>query len=344
MDQKKYQVFVGSTYDDLQEERQVVMQVLLEMDCIPSGMELFPAADEDQWSLIKGVIDDCDYFIVIIAGRYGSMDNDGVSFTQKEYLYAIESDKPVIAFLHGDPSLIPSGKTDNTDSGKKKLDQFRNLVQKKMCKFWRNPDDLGSVVTRSLIQLQEKRPGIGWVRGDQVHRANAEEILQLRNENEKLKKDLLLARTEAPPGSENLAKGDDILEIKTNAEYSDFPCEKSAIKTITLTWNDIFSTVSPLMIQESAESDIAAALADKLKPKFPTSQKVTDGLITRTLKLGTVRVDKQTFRKIIVQLRALGLIKKSTRNRSVKDTTTYWTLTPYGDNVMNSLLTVRRPI
>lgn len=55
---KRYQVFVSSTYADLQDERQEVMQALLELDCIPAGMELFPAANEDQWTLIKKVIDD----------------------------------------------------------------------------------------------------------------------------------------------------------------------------------------------------------------------------------------------------------------------------------------------
>ena len=38
---RKHQVFVSSTYEDLQKERQEVMHVLLELDCIPSGMELF---------------------------------------------------------------------------------------------------------------------------------------------------------------------------------------------------------------------------------------------------------------------------------------------------------------
>jgi hypothetical protein len=46
--EKKYQVFVSSTYRDLSEERQEVMQALLELDCIPVGMELFPATDDDQ--------------------------------------------------------------------------------------------------------------------------------------------------------------------------------------------------------------------------------------------------------------------------------------------------------
>ena len=42
---KRYQIFVSSTYADLMEEQQRVMQALMEMDCIPAGMELFPAAD-----------------------------------------------------------------------------------------------------------------------------------------------------------------------------------------------------------------------------------------------------------------------------------------------------------
>jgi hypothetical protein len=52
--EKRYQVFVSSTFQDLQEERQEVIQALLELDCIPSGMELFPAANEDQWKNENG--------------------------------------------------------------------------------------------------------------------------------------------------------------------------------------------------------------------------------------------------------------------------------------------------
>jgi hypothetical protein len=66
--EKRYQVFVSSTYADLKEERSRVIQTLMEMDCIPSGMELFPAADEEQWEFIKRVIDDCDYYLLIIGG------------------------------------------------------------------------------------------------------------------------------------------------------------------------------------------------------------------------------------------------------------------------------------
>jgi len=78
---KRYQVFVSSTFTDLEKERQEVMQALLELECIPSGMELFPAANEDQWSLIKKVIDDADYYVVVVGGRYGSLGPEGLRET-----------------------------------------------------------------------------------------------------------------------------------------------------------------------------------------------------------------------------------------------------------------------
>ncbi len=87
---KRFQVFVSSTYADLKEERQHVIQALMEMDCIPAGMELFPAADEEQWKFIKKVIDDCDYYLLIIGGRYGSTTDDGISYTEREFDYAVE--------------------------------------------------------------------------------------------------------------------------------------------------------------------------------------------------------------------------------------------------------------
>src|SRR5665213_1127692 len=83
--QARYQVFVSSTYDDLRGERQQATQAILEIGCFPSGMELFPASDDTQWELIKRVIEESDYYVVIVAGRYGSLGPEGASYTEMEY-------------------------------------------------------------------------------------------------------------------------------------------------------------------------------------------------------------------------------------------------------------------
>ena len=86
---KRYQVFISSTYSDLKEERSRVMKSIMDMDCIPAGMELFPAVDEEQFEFIKRIIDDSDYYILIIGGRYGSMTENGISYTEMEFDYAM---------------------------------------------------------------------------------------------------------------------------------------------------------------------------------------------------------------------------------------------------------------
>ena len=50
---KKYQVFISSTYLDLIPEREKARDVILSMYHFPIGMEMFSAADEEQWERRK---------------------------------------------------------------------------------------------------------------------------------------------------------------------------------------------------------------------------------------------------------------------------------------------------
>ncbi|MDU0369565.1 DUF4062 domain-containing protein [Hymenobacter endophyticus] len=109
---KRYQVFVSSTFADLQDERKKVQQAIMELDCIPAGMELFPAIDEEQFEFIKKIIDDSDYYLLIIGGRYGTLSETGVSYTEMEYHYAISKGIKVIAFLHKDPESLPVSRSE----------------------------------------------------------------------------------------------------------------------------------------------------------------------------------------------------------------------------------------
>jgi len=94
-----------------------VMQALLALDCIPTGMELFPAADDDSWTHIQRFIARCDYYIVIVGGRYGSTGPTGKSYTEMEYDYEVQAGIPALAFLHKDPGTIPASKTEPSDEG-----------------------------------------------------------------------------------------------------------------------------------------------------------------------------------------------------------------------------------
>lgn len=166
--QIRYQVFLSSTYEDLRAERQEVTQAILEAGHFPSGMELFPASDDSQWELIKRVISESDYYVIILGGRYGNIGPLGVSYTEMEYDYAVECGMPILGFVNGDPDGIPLNKSEQGDDGRLKLGKFRTKVMSRTCRKYINASDLGKEVMKSLVSETRLRPRIGWVRADQA--------------------------------------------------------------------------------------------------------------------------------------------------------------------------------
>jgi hypothetical protein len=161
---KKYQVFVSSTYRDLVKERQDTIKAIIDLGHLPSGMEGFPAIDVEQFEYIKRVIDQCDYYILIVGDRYGSVAPDGMSFTEKEYRYALATGQVVLAFVKDPPD---AGQSDGHDE---KLRAFRKEVMAiRMVHQWNAGDDLKYPVSRSLREQFEHQPRIGWVRADQTN-------------------------------------------------------------------------------------------------------------------------------------------------------------------------------
>lgn len=129
---RKFSVFISSTYEDLKNERQALMGVALENNFIPVGMEQFHAAPTSQWNVITKMIDECDCYLLVIGGRYGSIDEEaGISYTEKEYNYAKGKGLPVLVLIKESSTITESEQ--DTGDGKydkmKKLDEFRKRVK-----------------------------------------------------------------------------------------------------------------------------------------------------------------------------------------------------------------------
>ena len=161
-DKKKYQVFISSTFSDLKKERKVLKDHLLvvakdaEVSYVPVGMETFLSVDKALPEYLKDLIDFCDYYVVIVAGRYGSTNKQGVSWTELEFKYAASTNIPVLAFFK-------SGMGDYTQQLNDFMDQIR---EKTTPRPWEDANDLKAQVYASLIGTKTPRPG--WIRADDV--------------------------------------------------------------------------------------------------------------------------------------------------------------------------------
>jgi hypothetical protein len=325
---KRYQVFVSSTFADLQQERQAVMQALLSLDHFPAGMELFPASDEDQWALIKGVIDDSDYYVLVIGGRYGSTTEDGISYTEMEFEYAKLTKKPILAFVHQNPELIPAGRTDLSDAARAKLEAFRAKVgTDRHVKFWTNADDLRAKVIQSISAETKRNPQEGWVRARRT--ADPALLESLRSEIDNLRAELAGIRSEVPTGSENYAGGTDVFQV--NCLYQVYEREKGewlrGNREVLVSWNTIFFEIGPTLMEEATEQQMKSRLSNEIWrydfENFPTGSNIS--------------MSDDTFDTIKVQLFALGLTQKSPKKHVPSDTNRYWALTPYGEATLMKL-------
>lgn len=162
----KYSIFISSTFEDLKEERRAVQDTIIKTGDFPVQMESFPAADDGPFELISSLLNECDYYILIIGGRYGKPGDDGLSYTHKEYRYAIEREIPVLVMLHGDRGKISAEKIEATDDGKWRLEAFIDEVSGKHRKTWTTAAELQHEVLQALIHAKQTKPRFGWIRGD----------------------------------------------------------------------------------------------------------------------------------------------------------------------------------
>lgn len=198
-EKKKLQVFVSSTYIDLKEERQAAVQAILTAGHIPAGMELFSAGDQSQMDVIRRWIDESDVFLLILGGRYGSIESESQkSYTHLEYEYALEKGKALFAVVTDQKALEERVKTSELgfqlmeQDNQHKLKEFRKLVCSKMVRPWSDSKDIKLAILETLSEFSRREELIGWIPGNQAVNTGelAEELARLGKENSELREKL----------------------------------------------------------------------------------------------------------------------------------------------------------
>lgn len=325
---KKYQIFVSSTFVDLKEERQAVLTAVQESEHIPSGMEMFPATDEEQFNFIKRIIDNCDYYVVIVAGRYGSMAPDGISYTEKEYDYAVSKGIRVLAFVRNENAIEENNK--DTDFTKlQKLSLFKAKVQNgRLVRQWDNKQDLVSSVIISLNKEMREHPAIGWVRANQVLSSeNLVELSQLRKEVAELRE--YKRKHEERKPDNDIAGVDEKIKLhgtfynpaKMQMRMQNWECEVS--------WKEIFMSVAPFLMDYPEDKTVFNLLSSIAFSYTQNNREYTSF------------IDQQDFQTIKIQLMAYKLVDVSYSKTTEGSMALFWGLTQLGKQMMIQWRTIK---
>lgn len=298
-------------------------------------MEAFVASNESQWDVIRRVIDECDYYILIIGGRYGSVTSDGVSYTEKEYRYAKQLKIPVLAFVHASPENIAAGKSERDEALRLKLEAFRSEVMAEHpVRSWSSPSELGGLVSRSLVRETKINPRPGWIRNDGSSPiALLEQINALTEENRQLRDVASVIDMESFGAEEVYESGSDLLKLFGERKYYLNLFQYRQNWNIKTSWDDVFRIIGPTLINESDENSIQDLLSDFhwLSP-LPEEASL----------VGKPNIAAESWSEVLIQFRALGYIDTGIKKRAVSDRGSYWRITPRGDRHLVSLLAKKR--
>jgi hypothetical protein len=323
----KYQVFISSTYDDLKKEREQVIKAVLEMGHIPVGMEMFSAADEEQWKIITRQIDEVDYYAVIIAHRYGSVTSEGVSYTEKEYDYAASIGVPILGFILDSQSSWPADMIEADQMKKVALESFKQKVRGRLVNFWTARDDLYAKFSISFMKSISTNPRTGWIKSNEaVGPELIKELSRLSSENAQLRKDIEVYRKK-DTDKENLKFQDTVRTLSINKKtfYVFKKGAKDWEKLADVSLLSIFEAIGPNLMVDNKTINIAGDIALYHTRDYREHWPVPSNHLSDWL----------------ADLASLELIEPSNKKRSVRDSGEYWTLSKYGKQVHHSLRKLR---
>jgi hypothetical protein len=189
------QVFVSSTWLDLQPERQAVeaaLQRLHETKFV--GMEYFGSRDETTRRTSLDEVDRSRVYVGIIAGRYGS------GITEDEYRRARELNLPCFVYFKHDSDIHSDIRPEWRDSDPEKaakLLAFRQELQRNhIVSEFTSPDDLATRVTADLHNWLVKEyltPRLADAAQGRMARGQARQLLTAIKDKSGLDEDLLAA-------------------------------------------------------------------------------------------------------------------------------------------------------
>ncbi len=338
MKDQRYRVFIAHDVDELQGVAVKVGYELVKHKCLPLGLGLSPALNNNHWDVTRAMIDESDVVFLLIGNSYGTLSPSGVSYVHMAYIYATTQGKPIYPFCL--KSSAEQATSKNTH-----IQEFRKLLSVHKVRTWTMESDLNKQLLMAIRKLKAVR-SIGLLPASEQNASKIEssfspslntvtlssqsqEIKQLRKELEAAKKELSVYESSVSTSANKPKIRNKFVLIAYSAKVFSGGNFKTITENWNMSWDDIFLAVAPHMLSAISEEKmrlvISASLATHvqapIKQQYPNSHAVAD-----------VRLTNESMNRIKIYLRGQDLIREVMQGRDIR-----WRLTEVGDEQLTEL-------
>ena len=188
----RYHIFVGSTLDDLKNERKELLRIIMELGHIPVMADYFDDTARNTPKLLEKVIEECDYFIALIGNKYSASDGTILPLLA-EHAIAVKKGIPVLALVIDDKVRSKPAKKEKDAAVISRLNTIKDKLRSGPCETWTNLPDLCLKAQTLLLQELNINARPGWIRADKlVEPTVANELSRLSSENDALRRQIRL--------------------------------------------------------------------------------------------------------------------------------------------------------
>jgi len=308
---KRYQVYVSCRIPWTDEQRRGVVRAIVGTGCIPVGMDLGAAGDEEEREIAERVVHDCDYYLLIEGrGAEPRVDN--------ETEYATSRGVAVIALMQEarpqspreGPSIAPATASVTLRNG---------ITSGRIVRTWGHSAELPGAVALGLSLAIRTRPAIGWVRGDVAATADLlAEADVLRRERDALRAKLAALQATIILSAEGIAGLDDEVVVRLRSKMRSHPQWQAS--SVRMKWRDVFGRIGAHLLSRPSDRTVRSMAAGAL-------------MRADSAKLRRHEIDDEDFQTIRLTLKALGLVDlDDTQTRT--GGTLRWGLTPRGEHLL----------
>lgn len=326
---KRYQVFISTSGSEMQPERIVLAQTLVGMGFFSWGLEQRTPLST---AFARRQIDDCDYVVILLGSAYGEQSVSGVGYMHLEYIYAVTKQKPIIVFMHEEPSARDGVLHDDKPELREKFQEFRKLLQNEVDQVftYRSMRDLEMAVRFNLPQMLERSPVLGWVR--------PQNIQVLQDEIDHLKSKLEQLETEA--GKREV---DPFLSLPKVSMHEPFSFEyrmhayqdgnfKELKIQKKLTWAQLLSILGTTFVHPTPEEFFSKRMNEYLNETGIQDARVE---MPRAHAVARAQINIRALHSIKMQMRQNEWIIQSGRDDRQR---MLWQITPKAQKLMESNL------